>query len=736
MQRLINFRAFLFLFIGAVLGTLFAYQILQKNVLALIIGSVLILGLLIFLLITGFIKKLTKFQFINKFLLCLLIGMFTFMCLSVVNYQIFNTNVKDIESAFVTARICNKNEKSGCYYLTLEEAKIEDENSQKTYNLNGKISLTIYSDDMVDNFLIGDKISFNGTLIATNLIKKGRFSSYLYKNNIKFSAFINKENFSKTYGDMHIDEKVQDKVKNLLFENMSYNNATIAFASIFGDKSMMEDGITDAFSLSGTAHLLCVSGLHVGFLVAILYLFFNLIKLKKKYVFIILSIFLLFYCYLCGFSPSVVRASIMSIVLAGSTCFGNYRYDNLNSLGFAGCIILLFKPFMIFDLGFKLSFASCFGIFLLMPVILKFFKKINFYNKFSQSLALTLSAQIGTFPIIFNNFDKLSLLSLIANIIVVPLFSIIFSLLFIFVLINLILPLGFLFKIIEVGLNLTIILTKSFGSVTTNLYYSSDSETICNIAFYLCLVFASGLINIKNKLKIVNMLICLIIICFSFLMGFIPKNYGFASIINTQNEDFTIITNSLNQKILVLTNKASTDDYSKLKKDLFNDKIFSLDVVIVSYYNANSQDFIVSVCNDYNVNKFYVSNIDESNEKILFNKFKNTQIYKTGDEYTSFSNMSFRIINSIKSVEILLLENNVEFKLFLTSSLNKSVSTYLIKYNLTGDYFKAKYVNINYIQSINGYKNILSKNVFNNNAYDIDKINDIVKLGEKIEYGV
>lgn len=737
MQRLINFRAFVFIFIGAIVGTIFSYQIFQKNTLVLIISSIIVFSLLIFLLLTSYINKIKKFQFLNKFLICLLIGFFVFLCLGYFNMYSFNSNLEDIKSAQVSARVCYKSERSGSYYLILEDAQVKNVETSEITNMNGKISLLIYSDDFADNFSIGDKINFNGTLVASNLIKKGKFNSYLYKNNIKYSAYINSEDFTLTSGNMHIDEKVRERVKNLLYENLSYNNASIAYASIFGDNTMLDQKIMDSFSNSGTAHLLCVSGLHVGFIITLLYFFFNLLKLKKKYIFIILSVLLLFYCYLCGFSPSVVRASIMSLVLAGGACLGDCRYDNLNSLGFAGVIILAFSPFMVFDVGFQLSFASCFGIFLLMPVFIKLFKKINFYNKFTSLFSLTLSAQIGTFPIILHNFENLSFLSVIANIIVVPLFSIIFMILIVFVLINLILPFGFLFKIIEIGLNLITLLTKSFGSVSTTIYYDNSNEIFINIAFYLILIFVSGLVNIKNKSKILNMIICVVIVSFSIFLEFIPKNYNFASIINTSNDDFTIITNSYNEKVLVITDECDISEYSDVRKDLMHYKIFNLSAIIVGYYNSNSQECITKICNDYSVEKLYVYSLTDLDEKYLFNNLKGTQIIKTKSDYQSLNNYTFKIISNIKTVEINLIESDKVFNLLITGNVTKTVFAYITTNEVTANYFKAKYINSKYLSCIDNFDTIISKNkIYQKNCFNLSQINDILKLGEDIKYGI
>ena len=735
MKRLINFRAFLFVFIGAIFGVIFSYFIIQKNVVAFVVASIIALGLILTIVLTKIVKRNKKFEFTNKFLICLFIGFLLFLSLGVLDYKIFNNNLHDITNADVTARISYISEKDEYCYLILEDVVIHDSLLDYSKNINGKVSLIVYS---INDFNIGDKIFFNGTLISTKLIKQNQFNSYLYKNNIKYSSFISESQYSKIEGNKKLDENVREKVKDLLFANMSYTNASIAYASIFGDKTMLETKIYDSFSVSGVAHLLCVSGLHVGFLVALLYFFFKLIKLKKKYIFIILIVLLGLYCYFCGFSPSVVRATIMSIVLAGSVCFGNFRYDNLSSLSFAGLIILLFKPFMVYDVGFQLSFASCFGIFLLMPVFIKLFKKINFYNKFTSIFSLTLSAQIATFPILLHNFEKLSFLSLVANIIIVPFFSIVFMLLIIFVLINLLFPLQFLFKVIELSFNLIVTLTKSIGSVSELVYYTFNTKRIINIVFYTAIILVSGFINIKTISKVTSLILSIIFISLAFLMQYFPQNYSYSAIINSKCDSFTILTNSFNQKILVITDEFLTDDLSLLRQDLLNARIVKLDAVVLSSYSSSLQNGVCKICNNYKADTLYLVGLNNIEEKYLFENLVSTKIYKTEDEYFTLNNFTFKIIKEIKSVEVNLIESSFMYTLFLTNNVNSQVSTYLIKYNISGDYLKAKYINKNYLTQINSFNTILCKNssLYLANMYNISKINDTIVLKEGISYAI
>ena len=701
-------------------------QLVLKNLVLFILTLVLIVGLIIFVVLTSFLSKTKKFAFINKFIICFIVGFVLYSCAACLNYFTFNNNLKELDSAQVFGRVQSVSESSNYTYLVLENVEVFDNSKNEFANVNGNFALTISVDESVLDINIGDKIKFTSKLEKNNLVEEGSFNSYYYKYDIKYSAFIDSENVVITNGKLNLDEQIREGVKEILFNNLSYDNASISYASIFGDKTLLDDDIYNSFSISGTAHLLCVSGLHVGFLIGLLYLFFKLIKLKKKYIFFVLLALLPFYCYLCGFSPSVVRASIMSLVLCGANAFGN-RYDSLTSLSFAGCLILLFNPFYVFDLGFQLSFASCFGIILMMPTFNKFFEKINFANKFSNAFSITLSASIATFPIILHNFEKLSFLSVCANIIVVPFFSIIFSLLVVFVLLNVILPFGFLFYVVELGLDFILLITKGFGAVSELIFVTNGFNLTYSLIFYLAVILISKFINLKFKFRVLYVLILATVFCFSYLFQYFPQNYNGNYILNTSLSNFTIITNSGNEKVMVGVGSGTLSDLAIIKKELFNFKILNIDILILPSYNEEMQASVTTICNDFNVKALYVENVEGNAEKYLFKNLNSTKIIKTNNEFVNYSSFSFKIFGEINSVYLNALDKERSFTMLVANNLNKTTYTFLIRENLSADFVKFNYLNGKYIESVKNFDTIYC-NSSTSRQSNIYKLSDMPKL--------
>ena len=109
---------------------------------------------------------------------------------------------------------------------------------------------------------------------------------------------------------------------------------------LFGGKQGLSDELKDMFSYSGISHILAVSGLHIGVLVSLIYYCLKKIKLNKFVKLILLATVLIFYSYLCDFTPSVCRASIMAVILCLCDLY-KIQYDALSSLSIAGIIILL-----------------------------------------------------------------------------------------------------------------------------------------------------------------------------------------------------------------------------------------------------------------------------------------------------------------------------------------------------------------------------------------------------------
>ena len=136
---------------------------------------------------------------------------------------------------------------------------------------------------------------------------------------------------------------------------MGEENAPLAYAVLFGDRTQVSDDILTSYNNAGILHLLAVSGLHVGFIAGLIYALLSKLKLKRLFSFIITACLLLFYNYLCNFTPSVVRATIMICVGLFANVLGK-KSDTLTTIGIAGILTLLIKPLWAFDIGFQLSY--------------------------------------------------------------------------------------------------------------------------------------------------------------------------------------------------------------------------------------------------------------------------------------------------------------------------------------------------------------------------------------------
>ncbi|MBQ2829003.1 MAG: ComEC/Rec2 family competence protein [Clostridia bacterium] len=190
---------------------------------------------------------------------------------------------------------------------------------------------------------------------------------------------------------------------------------------VLGETDFLEDETMESFRITGTSHILVVSGLHValwsGFFYKIFAVFF-----RKRLSAIISIAFLFFYMAFTGFTPSVIRAGTMMILNYVAVILRE-KPDSLNTLGISALVITACDPFSLYSVGTVFSFASVFGILLMHEYI---YKKLNFMKirnvllrKITQTLTslilVSLSAQIFTFPVSVLYNINFSLLSVVVN---------------------------------------------------------------------------------------------------------------------------------------------------------------------------------------------------------------------------------------------------------------------------------------------------------------------------------
>ena len=214
---------------------------------------------------------------------------------------------------------------------------------------------------------------------------------------------------------------VKKKLLAITDKTLSEEHGALVKGILFGSCGMIKPEVTEAFQQTGLIHILSVSGLHVGFVLLAVLALTAVLRLPKKYNLPIAGFILVFYAVMTGISPPVLRATVMALLLLLGQHLGRQR-DWSVSLSLAALIILLFQPLNLFNAGFQLSFVATWGILYLVPVYAEFFEqKLRIKKSLGLVLAVPLSAEVVTLPLVALHFNLISFLAPLANIICTPL---------------------------------------------------------------------------------------------------------------------------------------------------------------------------------------------------------------------------------------------------------------------------------------------------------------------------
>ncbi|MBR1400570.1 MAG: ComEC family competence protein [Prevotella sp.] len=194
----------------------------------------------------------------------------------------------------------------------------------------------------------------------------------------------------------------------------------VVAAMTLGDKSQLSQETKDLFSQSGASHILALSGLHLSIVYGLLSMLYRGRRFRFLHeILILLSIWS--YTMMVGMSSSVVRSATM---LSIYSLFSLQHRDKMsvNVLAFAAIVMLIVSPMDIYDVGFQLSFASVFSILLFFRYVYRLLPDIRqvIFRKIWQMGALSISAQIGTIPLVAYYFGFIPCYSVLTSFVVIP----------------------------------------------------------------------------------------------------------------------------------------------------------------------------------------------------------------------------------------------------------------------------------------------------------------------------
>ncbi len=311
---------------------------------------------------------------------------------------------------------------------------------------SGKLLVNVFSRCAVSE---ADRLRLTGTLHRPfEFDPTGRFSyeRYLQGKGIGFILSVGKKGSVQELG---LDERrrvlreiarLRENWGKVFSKYLDPQEAGLMKALLLGERYDIAREIKDLFVVTGTAHILAVSGFNVGIVAFLVFLTLKVLRCPRRTQYVLTILFLIFYALLTGGQAPVVRATIMGVVFFLGFLIER-RHDPLNTLAFAAWLILLWDPRELYSVGFQLSFASVLFILVLYPRLMMLFSGIAEWfsliparalarvaDFLLRSLSVSLAAWWGVLGLIAYYFLMVTPVTILANLIVVPLVSVLTAL--------------------------------------------------------------------------------------------------------------------------------------------------------------------------------------------------------------------------------------------------------------------------------------------------------------------
>jgi competence protein ComEC len=320
----------------------------------------------------------------------------------------------------------------------------------KNTKLRAQGEVLIKSPYILDELMPGDNLQVRGFITKTSAMRKRggfNYGRYLKRRGFAYFVWADKKDgirlFDKPYNTIrrqsyflrsYFEEKISKHIKDKQV-------FSLIRALIFAKKGGLSQDLSTDFKKSGVYHVLALSGLHMGLIFAFSFFFFSFIRLERKTSLVLTAVFLIVFTVFTGVIYSLLRALVMALCVIAVRLFERKK-DYLNSLFLAGFFIAALSPDSIYSVSFQLSFCATLGILLFFEKLNGFFIKLKLGRFVSSSLAITLSAQSLVLPVLLYYFKNFYFISVLSNLVVVPLVGII---LFIIIISLVFMPFSFMF---------------------------------------------------------------------------------------------------------------------------------------------------------------------------------------------------------------------------------------------------------------------------------------------------
>lgn len=555
--------------------------------------------------------------------------------------------------------------------VTLENYEIKDLKLYSSASLKGRLSVP---------FKAGNPSQFD-------------YGNYL-RNHNTYAVF-----YAKTYlpinKELTIKQKFIQKIgnyrENIIKIHSKYLESPkleILGGIVFGDDAVNPPkNIKKSFVNSGLLHILAASGMNVAFIYTFFFLIFSRLRLNFKLSVILSMLTVIVYSLMTGLGASVIRATGMLLfVLIGKLI--DRDAHSISLLSFVGLLMLLYNPLFINDVGFQLSFVVTFGILLMSNAIIKLENK--FYNYILGIVAIPIIAQLWVIPIQIFYFNNISLYSVFANIMSVPILMIISFGGFVSSLLAGIVPISdFICKTFDFILNpLLSILTNIsdfWGKLPNSSIQTTHPSIFQILLYYILLCTFTAFMHKEIREKYSKVLYkTFFILLFILIITFIPiKNKNLEILtFDVGNADCFLIKTPNNKYIMIDTGKSGYNGGKSqaeiiILKYLKDKGIKNFEFIIVTHFDNDHCGGASDLLNSLHINKIYVNDLnhDSISAETIYEtaKLNNTEVILAKNEQVIFNESGLKLTNYLglstdndnENSIITLLEYN-DFKMLFT----------------------------------------------------------------------
>lgn len=483
-------------------------------------------------------------------------------------------------------------------------------------------------------------------------------------------------------------ESFRNYLKRIIYNNASSPQREIIEAMTIGNQNEIPADIRDNFNKTGTAHILSISGLHIGMVSAIAFFFVFFILKSSEYLMLRFNIIkfaavaalfmVLIYAFIAGMGVTVMRSALMAFIFLIALISGKQK-DLYSTLALAGLIILAISPEALFDISFQLSFMAVLALIYIVP---KFSdipsEKITNLPSWTQSIIrylylsviVSIAAIIGTLPLISYYFNRVSSITIFANMIVVPLLgTLTLTISMLFIISSLFSPViaGYFIKLASFFVQISVSIIDKLAS----LPWSSCSITKPNLVeiaiFYLLIFLIIRFIEEKkngktqkefslNRFRYIKYALIVILIIFAGEVTYFTIRDKFSSNLKITvidvGQGISTLVRLPGGKNMLIDGGGFTDGSFDVGKAvvapfLYQEKIGHIDTAVLSHPHPDHLLGLIYIINNFDVRQIWKSKFPVNPEEFpdweKTIKLNNPQVFLLSDKSPE------KIINGVRT---------------------------------------------------------------------------------------